>query len=67
MICIKFILLHRRKAFPSVSLKCTEGYIKSTTKILRAWKEAEIYWSGKGKDVQWLNNHVFFETDSDDA
>ena len=26
MICIKFILLHRRKGSPSVSLKCIKGY-----------------------------------------
>ena len=74
MIFIKFVLLHRRKASPSVTSKCIEGYIKSffcgsTTEEPERERESERERMSNG--LMELNdtelNYIYFETDSDEA
>ena len=74
MICIKFVLLHRRKAPPSVSSKCIEAYIKLSLKIsgnVLNRKCTEPERQRMSNDLMELNgtelNYIYFEADSDDV
>ena len=80
VICINFILLHRRKASPSVRLKCIKGYKRflygSNTRIYKPENKRKFTEPERERmsdDVRELNdtelNHIHFgdKTDSDNA
>ena len=76
MICIKFNLLHRRNASPSVSSKCIEGYVETPWhcyELKNKWKCTEPERKRMSNGLMELHdaelNYIYLcdETDSDDA